>query len=430
MKPADLLGLAARLSTPALPVQVSTHSDGEGGSNVYITVDGLARDGVSFRRQPLRMEPSPRAPMADDAPLKLFDHRQPPGVDVGDPRFDAEFVALGVAARVLARLDAPTRAAALALVTGSVRVARVGLAEGSLEVEVPASGFARGHPGLETAGRAAVALARLLAPPLDVDARLVENLRRDPEPGVRLQSLLALVGHLPEGSARREALRQAARDPAPAIRLHAALALGDEGHALLVALADDTAAPDDCSAHAVRALGAAYPAARAEATLAHGLTRPGRHETTAACISALVSQGPAAVGALGRALVAAPADLAETLAIAVAGCGPALAEAPLLAALATGDAARERAATRALARVGTAASVLPLREAAARRLAGPLRGLVHEAVAAIQSRIAGAPGTLSLADPRPAGQLSLSDPPDGRVALTGDAPPAPPSGKR
>jgi hypothetical protein len=398
VKPLDLGGLAARLSTAGLRVSADAQSDGEGASSVWLTVEGLADDGVSVRRRADRLGPVPLGP-APEGPLGLFgrDWRpaMPASVVLGDQRFDAEFVAEGPAAHVRARLDAPTRAAALALVTGSVRVARAGFSGGSLSVEVPTGGFTRAHPGLESAGRAALALARLLAAPLDVAARLRASLRDEPEPAVRLEGLRALAAHLPEGGARREALRQATRDPWPPIRLQAALGLEEEGHAVLVALADEDETPDECAAQAVRALGAAYPAARAAAAINRGLTRRARSQTVAACVEALVPHG-------------------------------AQVEPTLLAVLGKGDLECVRAAARALAAVGTAGAVMPLREAAARRGRGAARVEVEDAILRIQSRLSSAPGAVSLATDAAAGQVSLSGGETGRVTLSGE----PPSRKR
>jgi HEAT repeat protein len=80
------------------------------------------------------------------------------------------------------------------------------------------------------------------------------------------------------------------------------------------------------------------------------------------------------------------------------------------------------AAAQALRDVGSAAAVLPLKEALDRDRSAPLQKAARESIAAIQSRLHGAsPGQLSLTEAQ-AGQLSLADAdPRGRVSISEDA---------
>jgi len=73
------------------------------------------------------------------------------------------------------------------------------------------------------------------------------------------------------------------------------------------------------------------------------------------------------------------------------------------------------AAARALGRVGTTGAVLPLKGLEARD--GAARAATRQAIALIQSRVAGAaPGQLSLAGGE-SGQLSLATEEQGRLSL-------------
>jgi HEAT repeat protein len=90
----------------------------------------------------------------------------------------------------------------------------------------------------------------------------------------------------------------------------------------------------------------------------------------------------------------------------------------LLQALQSEDSALREAAATALGKVGTAAAVQPLQEAAERSwIALDLRRAARQAIAEIQSRVEGAsPGQLSLASSE-AGQLSLSEAEAGQLSL-------------
>src|SRR5262245_2454967 len=70
---------------------------------------------------------------------------------IGEPEMDKALRAAGPRADVLALLTATTRTALRDLLRGSVRLGQVWLEGGTLTVDVPTSGFAREHPGLEPA---------------------------------------------------------------------------------------------------------------------------------------------------------------------------------------------------------------------------------------------------------------------------------------
>jgi HEAT repeat protein len=98
------------------------------------------------------------------------------------------------------------------------------------------------------------------------------------------------------------------------------------------------------------------------------------------------------------------------------------AEPALVQALLRSDGAVRVAAAEALGRAGSAAAVMPLREAFARFKDSDLYRAVRQAVAEIQSRVSGTPGSLSLAEDQTGGQLSIVESAGGQVSLADDEP--------
>jgi hypothetical protein len=110
--------------------------------------------------------------------------------------------------------------------------------------------------------------------------------------------------------------------------------------------------------------------------------------------------------------------LATAAALALGTAGNAAAEPALIPALQREQEDLLIAAANALARVGSVAAVLPLKEAAERFPRNPeLQRATRQAIAEIQSRLPGAsPGQLSLAGTE-AGQLSLAQDEAGQLSL-------------
>jgi hypothetical protein len=285
-------------------------------------------------------------------------------------------------------------------VPGSEAVSiRPSLSDGLLEAQVREGVFSPGRERIPDVLAALLEVApRLVAPP-DVAARIAANLRDEPEPGARLQSLLLLAREFPTHPATRAALLAGRSDASPEVRLRAAVALGDEGRDTLVALASEEGVGDGVAARAVSALGARIPLDVGVAVLRRALSGDGRPDTAVACLDTL--------GTAGRAE-------AESLAIE---------------ALRSDAPPVRTAGARALGRLGTVGAVAALHEAMNR---GELpRGAGRQAIAGIQSRLAGAaPGQLSLAGGE-AGALSLADGEPGRLSLADDEPEAsqPPQGR-
>ena len=334
----------------------------------------------------------------------------------------------GPEAPLRALLDGETRRMVRRLLAGSVDAASA-IPKGGRRIEMAIHGgelqavlheevLRAANEPLAGALRALLDLAGRLVAPEDIPARLVRNAASDPESGVRLRNLLLLVRAYPKGAATREALRAACRDASEAIRLSAALALGGEGHSVLLEIATSERSDDGRAAQAVRALGKDLPRRRVLETLGRALQRR-RLQSAQACIAWLGRFGEGdAVPTLARVLTLEQGELAAAAASALSETRLPEAEAPLVHALASDEASVRLAAAEALGRIGSAVAIAPLREAAERhRQDGALGAAVYWAVAAIQSRLTGTPGQLSLAEGE-AGQLALAEDPAGRLSLT------------
>jgi HEAT repeat protein len=321
--------------------------------------------------------------------------------ETGDPSFDREYHLLGEAPIAVALLDSETRQRLAHLIRGpghETMGVDGSLGDGVLEVRVRESGRSRSSERLPEVLAHVLQVARRLFVPPDIAARIAENLRAEPEAGVRLRGVLMLSREFPDHPAAREALLAACKDASEEVRLRAATALGEEGRETLLGLVEGAHTEDSCAARAIAALGDRLPAERVEASLRLALREAGRRLTALACLEAL--------GRLGR---------AEH-------------ESLLLQALPSEDPAVSVAAVRALGRAGTVAAVAALQEAAER--GGDLRGAARQAIAEIQARATGAePGQLSLAGGE-AGAVSLADGEPGTLSLSEEEEPRPAARKR
>ncbi len=361
----------------ALEVRLEGYRSGKHKRGTRIVVSGLGHGagGLSLRREGL----------ATAIEKRVVGERD---IDTGDPVFDAEYFVQGQASLALAILRPETRRRLAALLRGHVGDMPVdvhaSLQSGVLEVQVPENVFSSNRERIPEILESVLEVARLLVAPSDLARRIATNLRREPEAGARINRLLILASEFKDHPKARKALRAAARkDPSEEVRLRAAMALGEEGRETLLDLVGH-ATSDSCAARAVEALGHRLPDEVAEATLRRALGR--KSSRTAQAVLAV----------LGRR--GAP------------GTEPLLRE-----ALGCEDETIAVAAARALGRAGTVASVVALLEAGER--GGARRGAVRQAIAEIQSRLAGAePGQLSLATGA-AGALSLADGEPGTLDL-------------
>ncbi|HVO12035.1 MAG TPA: HEAT repeat domain-containing protein [Vicinamibacteria bacterium] len=311
-------------------------------------------------------------------------------IEIGDATFDRECFVQGPPTLALAVLDRATRRTLAGVLGGYLPVGgteievRASLDDGVLSVDLRDYPFERAAARVAAAVPVVLALARRLVPPPDLAGRLAENLRTEPEPGVRLQIVVLLAREFRDHPATHSALVAACSDPSLEVRLRAATALGQEGLDTLLALASREDAEDSCSARAVAALGVRLERPRLAATLEQARVT-GRTHTACACL--------------------------ELLAARVHEDNEGL----LVRALSDEQVSVRLAAARGLGRIGTASAVAPLLEAEG--AGGGLRGVARQAIAEIQARLKGAaPGQLSLSAGE-AGTLSLADDEPGRLSV-------------
>jgi HEAT repeat protein len=336
-----------------------------------------------------------------------------PVVATGDVDFDRAFQLRGDMLSIQAVFDAGTRRALSDLFAGELHVpplaqegnVRVTLSRGELRVEVPG----HGSEWLREILAQVLDLARRLGRPPELATALARNATDDPVPGVRLHNLQRLIEDYPRHAATRPILKAACADEREEVRLEAALALGGEGHDVLRALAVD-AKDVACAARAVRELGAKMEPA--ELLAVYDAARERRRWTVAEeCLDGLRGRGGAlALERLEGALREETRGLARAAARALARLPGEGAEDLLLRlGLTHSSAAVAVAAAEALGQIGTAASVLPLREAAEQR--GPeLKRAALQAVDDIKVR---------LGDARP-GQLSIASDNSGAVSIAAE----------
>ena len=404
----ESFGIPSRLTGRSGPLEVTLerYRRGKHETGTRITIAGMGHglSGLSLRREGLAT-----------AFEKVVGERE---IELGDPAFDAELFVQGSAPLARALLDAETRSLLAGLLRGHVPVsggtvpARVSLSGGVLRADLQERPFSPPGARLPEVLATLRTVARRLVAPADIALRLAENLRSEPAAGVRLQGLLMLLREYGNHPAAREALLAARADPSAEIRLRAGIALGDEGRELLVELAGAESGEDACAAGAVAALADALPLERTGEILARAL-RSRRIATARACIERLGrGGGAAAIATLAQVLVLESGELGVAAAQALGAAGQPAGQAPLVTALAAAPLAVRAAAAAALGKIGDVAAVPALRTAAASAAAdGALKRAVRQAVAEIQSRLAGAaPGQLSLvAEGAEAGRLSLAD---------------------
>ncbi len=420
-------GLTA--SSGSLLVRLSTYQENEGrGTRVEIWSPRLA----------------PSLTLRTEGVGALLGFRDGKEIEVGDDDFDKQVSVRGTPALALALLNAELRGTMRRLLRGRLVMrghpplwATGRLEEGVLRVDVPErSAAARGNPerpGEEPAPagdayldgeyklpavlRAALDLAARLVAPDDLAQRIASNLATEPEPRVRLRAFLTLLREFPEHAATREALAAAREDPDADVRVRAGIALGADGRDVLLGVAGGEGAEDVTSARAVAALVGSLTLEQASELLRNAL-RTRRAATARVCLGMLARHGAKATPTLAKVLLVERGELGEAAAEALAATGDPAAEASLLRALGSGSTGLRRAAATALGRVGTPGAVAPLRAAESQDAA--LRGAARQAIAEIQSRLAGAaPGQLSLAGGE-AGRLSLAEDEAGRLSLASD----------
>jgi hypothetical protein len=377
-----------------------------GRSGTRITIDGNAP--VTLQREGIAT-----------AVAKLMGKRD---VTLGDDAFDSQVLVMGGSELLRAILDSETRSMVMDLLNGVIRIdgesaygqADIVIRDGVLDADFGMNSggpFEKQLPGILST---LLAVSRRLVRPEHVVERLVENTRYEPVWQVRLQNLQHLTECHRDHALTLDALKHACNDGDEDVRLYAALARGAEGGNTLLALAASPLASDSCAAHAVTGLAARLPLDRAIGILGAALSSE-RPTTARACIAAI-----SAVAGLVTSLRAGQGELVADTAREPDFSGAEAAEAPLIAALRRVELAA--AAAELLGRVGSVASVVPLQAAGAEGWADQeLRDAAREAIALIQSRLAGAaPGQISLAGSA-TGQLSLTGDTCGQLSVAAPA---------
>jgi len=348
-----------------------------------------------------------------------------PEIEVGDELFDRTFYVSGPLWLIRALLDVGTRRLLVRVNAGC----RLEIADGELRAEMPELHLTGTLPLLLQIGQHFLQLGQHFAQNVGILRRLAYNSHRDPEAGVRLQNLRLLIRDHPLEPETAEALRTARSDVSPEVRLEAAKELGAKGREVLLELAEGTLG-DTLSAEAVSSLGRELPIERVRAILGRVL-HSDHVQTARACLEALgASTAAEDIDTLAQVMAGEQCDLAAAAATALGSTGSPAAEPLLIPALQEEPEALQVAAANALARVGTATAVLPLKEVAERIYYPEARKAARQAIAEIQSRLPGAsPGQLSLAGAEAgqlslaqteAGQLSLAQDPAGQLSLTGE----------
>jgi len=380
-------GLAWSLSGKAAPLEVRLEwyaSNAREGNRVIVTGFGHGSAALSFDNE--SFSSNPRKALL-----------RPPPIALGDRDFDEALHLYGSPELACALFDAPTRRLIGRLVQGCLEgpgrpalldfAGKTSLENGALRMEIHDSPQGNAAMRLSEALPKLLAAAQRLIRPADLAGRMVQNLRDDPVPAVRLTNLRLLLASHRDHPLAEEALVGALKDSSEEIRLQAAQSVGERGRDTLLEIASGEHSDDQRAAQAIAALGERFPVERAKDVLARALSI-GRPATARACVQVL------------------------------AGTDAGAAEAPLIEALAADSLAVLVAVAEALERVGTAAAVMPLREASERRREGELRRAARQAIAGIQARLQdAAPGQLSLAA-GDAGQVSLiEDDLRGQVSL-------------
>jgi hypothetical protein len=354
-----------------LVVRLSEHRGDprQHGVRVTITAPGSDLDALTLRPESLR--------------TAMEKQLGRPEIETGDDPFDAAFFVAGPEPMARARLHEPVRRRLLHL-QGQMEIS---LLAGELKATIPAplkvgldDPLCRLLPVLIEVGHG-------LADAIDVPRRLADHARGEPRAAARRLSLHALLAVTSTANPhRQDALRAAGDDPDPGVRLDAALERGPEGVETLQRLAEALDVPEEVGARAIAHLGRQLPFERAQMAAERALSQ---------------GQSRVAVAALG----------------AIAAHGTPEAEALLIRALAWNLRGADVAAAEGLRRIGTAAAVLPLKEAASRDAGRAFRVAVEQAITTIQARLDGAaPGQLSLA-PTEAGRLSVGATERGQLSV-------------
>ena len=311
-------------------------------------------------------------------------------IKLGDGAFDSAVLVEGDETRAIAALDRETRKNVSLFVTmgGSV-----------------SSGLVRGKvPNMRLDPSNVVGpiqlmlkIARGLALPADPEAHLLENIKTDPRPKVRLRNLEELYDFTPGSETTKQALQVALKDSSAEIQLFAAIRLGRPAFRDLKRLARNTNVDENLRIQAIGSM-ARWVGEQTVREPLLALMSDRSEEVKAAAVRSLKTSRAAEVTdrlieecqtALGR--------VAKALADTLAGRKHPKLEWALLKLLRCEGTAANVAAAKVLAAQGTIKAVEPLMEVSMGLDDRDLRMAASEAISRIQAR-AGKAGRGGLAN--------------------------------
>lgn len=249
--------------------------------------------------------------------------------------------------------------------------------------------------------------SRLLSP--DLLAGLEKSALTDRSPVMRLRALDLLTSRFSAAPETRRIAGAALADTEASVRLRAALFLGPDGQDELAALGANESLPPEVRAEAVRGA-VQLPRERAAEIVRGALTD--RRELVR--MSAILTVGRMKLAGCTSRLAGLVRRATPAMQLAIVEAAAATehesAETPILAALQEGTPEAKLAAIRALGDVGTVRSIEPLLALRGSQIVvGALGPPAAAAVAAIQSRLAGAG----------AGQLAFAESAGGEISFPG-----------
>ena len=337
-------------------------------------------------------------------------------VKTGAEDFDRRVQARGAPCDVHSLADWGARAR---IRTAVVSGAQVVIDPRGLWVSTPVSVFIGGS--LTNTLQHASDMARFLSDrPRSVEQRIEEHVRNDPDAGVRLTNLRALMTHFREAPLTDDAARYLLRDPSPKVLFEAARFLGDEAEDFLVGLLRapkidrETLAEVWTYARETMTGESHLKLYRAALDSPHNAVRQSamRHigdQQMTALVPRLIDQighsNPSECVQIAHALSKfADPSVEDALIVLVEKDYPPL----------------RVTAARALAQVGSSRAIGPLRRAA-KGLDGTVNRECSAAIAAILSRGQVSGGELSLLDETgQAGELTLTAPDGGLTIASGE----------
>jgi hypothetical protein len=325
----------------------------------------------------------------------------------GDPDFDQRIIVRGPdELAAIARLTHDARTKVLV----AVHHKGAKLANGRLRLLIQGR-FVGGnelHQLVIAMGDLAHALDR---PEATLRERMIENLKNDPVPEVRLKNLEMLAHADHKGAPEvKAALLGALKDAQPSLRVEAARALGQDGYETIAQVLFGTAESTESRVLAASAFTREMMKMAPHRERLELMVESVEEPLFSAVLRAIdAAQEVGLVELLAARIAFASSEAKRLIARIVARADDARVEDWLLSILAAEDDKTAAEAARSLELRGSLKSVEPLINRAKSLIAdSDLKTAVAAAVTAIQSRHGGAPGELSIAADSAAGQVSVA----------------------